>query len=175
MFSSDIQLWHMLLMVLVGVGAAFINSVAGGGSILSLPIMIFTGIPTLAAHGTNRFGLIFGSLGSFLELNKKSQLGPSLLTAMLLPVCMGSLLGALLAVRMSADFLNLLLAVVIILVAFKVGDNKHFEVGPKSPPEFTGFNPMLLFLVGFYGGFIQVGTGIIMMYAFSRQKVQKIS
>jgi len=169
MFSSDIQLWHMLVMVFLGIGAAFINSVAGGGSILSLPFMIFTGIPTVMAHGTNRFGLIFGALGSFLDLKKRGQVNVSLIATMLLPVGLGSFMGALLAVRMSANFFNLLLAIVIILVALNIGKREPSD--PTMPPgNFPKkFNTALLLFVGFYGGFIQVGTGLVMMYAFSRK------
>lgn len=157
----------MIIMLCLGVAAAFINSVAGGGSILSLPFMIFTGIPTVMAHGTNRFGLVFGSLGSFLDFRKKGQVNLSLIATMLLPVGLGSFFGTLLAVRIPADLLNFILAVVIILLVFNI-DYKGHSISKLNLTHSIKFHPALLFFVGFYGGLIQVGAGIVMMYVFSR-------
>jgi len=170
MFSSDIQLWHLIIVVFLGIAAAFINSVAGGGSILSLPFMIFTGMPTVMAHGTNRFGLIFGSFASYKFLKSKGHLTGTAIKSAIVPVAIGTLCGTMLAVSIPSRIFNGILAVAILIIPFKLRFSEEVSKFPDSLdqnyPRPHSF--ILFFLVGLYGGFIQVGTGLIMMYVFSR-------
>ena len=141
----------------VGCAASMLNSIAGGGSVFSLPVMIFLGLPPTIANGTNRIGLIVGNLSSAYNLHKHGYLNKKILLQLSMP----SLLGA---------FAGVFLAIAIALVAIMSGLKKDvLGKPPKEPPErctkmgFLGF-----FLVAIYGSIVQVGVGFLQIFALRR-------
>ena len=84
---------------ILGAVVSLINSIAGGGSTLSLPIMIFLGLPATVANGTNRIGLIIGNFSSAYNLARHGYLNKKIFFQLLLPTFFGALLGACFLVR----------------------------------------------------------------------------
>ena len=150
---------------LVGLLAGFINIMAGGGSVLTLGMMILMGIDPQVANGTNRVALVAESFAGILSFKKrlKNNIFDSLqLSLWTIP---GALLGAFYAVEIPAEWfqrilvLVILFVVVTILFPFKLPQEETSEGYPKL------FYVSLVF-IGFYGGFIQAGIGFVIMVCF---------
>ncbi|NOZ61348.1 MAG: sulfite exporter TauE/SafE family protein [Calditrichaeota bacterium] len=158
------ELIKISLLFLLGIVAGFINVMAGGGSTLTLPMLIFLGLDGAVANGTNRVAILVQNLSAVLSFKQEnfSQFKTSLkLAAFTLP---GAIIGALVAVSISNDLFKKILGMIIIGVVITM-------VVPRAKKDFgseTGnYKPYLLypalFGVGFYGGFIQAGVGFLIM------------
>jgi uncharacterized membrane protein YfcA len=161
----DFGFWQYLLVFLVGIVAAFLNAVAGGGSAISLPLLIFLGMPPSMANGTNRVGVLFGNFSSFWSLRKGGFYDAVLFKRIFLPTSIGALLGSYLGVDIPDAVFKFLVALVLIWVVIGV------QLIPKQPTITKPFSPLTCWLaffgIGFYGGFIQVGVGFILILAIN--------
>ena len=158
------ELTKLVLLFLLGSFAGFMNVMAGGGSTLTLPMLIFLGLDSSLANGTNRIAILIQNLSAIISFKQEhfSQFKTSLkLAAFTLP---GAIIGAMVAVNISNELFKRILGIVMIGVIFTL-------VIPKSKLKNlqadANFNPWLvypaLFGIGFYGGFIQAGVGFIIM------------
>lgn len=156
-----------LLLFFTGVLASFINVTAGGGSSLSLPALIFLGVDPSVANGTNRLAILLqnASASASFRNEKVYQTRDSVIYALL--TIPGAILGAYYATRISDDLFRKVLAVVMIgvVVSLLIPKSKIREGVEKrfSWLIYPGF-----VLLGFYGGFIQVGIGILIMALIQR-------
>lgn len=163
--------WELLIALGLGVLVAVLNSLAGGGSSFSLPGFIFMGLPAGVANGTNRFGLIWGNIMSFYGLYRKGKFNIKVFKPLVIPILLGAALGAYAAVFIPDSLFEGFLALVLLTVA---GMNIWHLLQAQSPSQEAQVQSMskwgfLVFMgVGFYGGFIQVGVGFVMIYAFSK-------
>ena len=164
----DILTW--LGFFAVGFGASLLNSIAGGGSVFSLPVMIWLGLPPTVAHGTNRVGLIGGNLSSAWNLYRHGYLNKKVLMQIFWPSVLGTLAGLPFLLTLSDDVFKAILAVAIALVAIMGSLKKDvFGKPPEQPPEkgsikgFIGF-----FLIAIYGCIVQVGMGFVQIFALRR-------
>lgn len=153
-----------------GIVVSFINSISGGGSVLSLPILILLGLPAAVANGTNRIGVLCGSLGSLIGFRSHGKFLPKLTWQVGWPAAIGALVGSLLAVRLPDKFFNPILAVVVLFVVFMTIKRHRVSVPSTEVPILNhGWVALLAYTgIGFYGGFIQAGSGLIMIYVFGR-------
>ncbi len=159
------------LLVLAGVAVSFINSVSGGGSILSLPLLMWLGLPAAEANGTNRLGVWVGSLGAVFGFRKHGYFQPDLIVKVGVPGLVGSLFGALTGVFLPDTLFRPVLGVVIAWIVFETVRTHRRPSAERTGPAFlrTGIGPFLVYAaIGFYGGFLQAGVGLLMMYGFSR-------
>jgi uncharacterized membrane protein YfcA len=159
---------HFKLLLLFGAGsiAGFINVNAGGGSSLSLPVLIFLGLDGALANGTNRIAIFLQNIFAVASFRhqKVHQFKQSFkLTVWTLP---GAIIGALLAVRLSNLLFQRILGIIMIGIVFSI----ILSSKKKKNTEITANNKQwmvypALFGIGFYGGFIQVGVGFLLMAA----------
>ncbi len=175
---NDLNILHLLLILIIGAAAGFINVLAGGGSFLTLPLMIFLGLPPNVANGTNRVAIIMQnvfSVGSFIH--KKVNPGRFAVKATLCAVP-GGILGAWLATIVSDDQFRTSLAVFMILMSlftlfFKQGEGQD----PLNPHAYSGswiIPGLAYFLVGIYGGYIQAGVGFLIITVLLLQNINLV-
>ncbi|MFY0686867.1 MAG: sulfite exporter TauE/SafE family protein [Cyclobacteriaceae bacterium] len=159
------SIWEGLLLIAVGIGAGFINTVAGGGSLITLPILIFMGLPSAMANASNRVAIFFQNIFSVQGFRSKGVFVYPYSIWVALSAMAGAVLGAQIAVDMSSELFNRILAIimiiVIILTVFKPGF-KADGVELFSKKKNT-ISIILFFGVGVYGGFIQAGIGFLMI------------
>lgn len=158
---------YLELLILFGVGvvAGVINIMAGGGSSLTLPALIFLGLDSATANGTNRVGILIQSIFATLSFRKEKITGLNLslrLAAFTIP---GAILGALLAVRMTDKWFEIILGVIMIGIIFTmlIPQSKNLVTSDQGQKTWLVYPAM--FAIGFYGGFIQVGVGFLIMAA----------
>jgi len=157
---------HLLLLFGVGTLAGFINVMAGGGSSITLPILIFLGLDSALANGTNRVALIIQNISAITSFKqeKYSQFPQSLkLSALTLP---GAVIGAIVATRIDNLLFQKILAVVMIgiMITIVMPDRKNKAISAGSGRQSPWIYPAMM-AIGFYGGFIQVGVGFLFMAA----------
>ncbi len=155
-----------LLLYGVGVLAGFINVMAGGGSTLTMPTLIFLGLDSAAANGTNRVALFIQNIAavSSFQAEKNYRFKQVFIyAAWTLP---GAVIGALAAVRIEHELFQKILGAVIIGVMLTVlFPQLKSSQKPDSEKRSWLIYPAL-FGIGFYGGFIQAGVGFLIMAAF---------
>jgi uncharacterized membrane protein YfcA len=163
-------LWTYPVLFLAGIAVSFINSVSGGGSTLSLPLLIFLGLPAATANGTNRLGILLGSMSSLLAFRSQGIFLPRLALRTGGPAMLGALAGSLIAVRLPDRMFNPILACVVLFVAGMTFRGHRVPEDAGQAPALRGDALALLAYlgIGFYGGFIQAGSGLIMIFAFTR-------
>lgn len=156
-----------LLLTGVGVIAGFLNVMAGGGSAISLPLLIFLGLDGALANGTNRLAVFIQTIASIVSFRQEKffEFKASLkLAAFALP---GAVAGAVLAVRIGDVLFQRVLAVFIfaILLTVIIPGSKRTAAVAASPPKHGWLIYPTMLLIGFVGGFHQVGIGFLMIGA----------
>jgi len=165
-----LALWQIPLLFVVGIVASFLNSLSGGGSTISLPILISLGIPPTMANGTNRVAIWAGNLGSVATLRKAGYYQRGVIRQIALPVLMGAGIGAFFAVKMTDSIFRVVLACALIFVVI-ASNQKRKTAAPRPQGEAlkAGWVTWLVFFgVGFYGGLVQVGVGFILIFALTK-------
>jgi uncharacterized membrane protein YfcA len=153
-----------LILFSVGLISGVLNVIAGGGSSLTLPVLIFLGLETADANGTNRIGLIFQNISAILsfEQSRVNDFRSSLLYSLFtLP---GAILGALASIRIGDELFQKLLSIILLFIILSMFLNPAQGRQEKSRPA-KWWTYFALFGIGFYGGFIQVGVGFLIMAA----------
>jgi uncharacterized membrane protein YfcA len=157
--------WQLALLAATGVAAGFLNVVAGGGSLLSVPMMLFLGLPGPVANGSNRISIIAQNVVAVRTFLRRgfSDFRLSLtLTACAIP---GAVLGALVGVELSGEWFDRVLALimigVLVLMQFDSGGSR--AVRPPMTRRRLWAGHALMFGAGAWGGFIQIGVGFILM------------
>jgi uncharacterized membrane protein YfcA len=159
--------WYMIL-ALIGIGlvTGFMNTLAGGGSALSLPMLMFLGLPANVANGTNRIAILLQSIVGVNTFYKRKVLDYKTDYKLTVPAVAGSLLGALFAVEIDETILRKVIAalmiVMLLMVIFKpeVWVKEHAGKVEAKP---TILQYIIFFFIGFYGGFIQMGVGFFLL------------
>ena len=158
------ELWHYPLLAAVGVLAGFINVMAGGGSLLTMPMMIFMGFSPATANGTNRVALLAQNIVAVTGFRNKGFSDFRLSLTLALCTLPGAVAGAFAAIWISPIWFKRLLALVMIgvLISLFRGGPKGGEGGPVGATRKIAAH-LGMVGVGFYGGFIQAGVGFLVM------------
>ena len=155
---------------ILGAVVSLINSIAGGGSSLSLPIMIFLGLPPTVANGTNRIGLIIGNISSVVNLAKHGYLDMKLFRQLLLPSLIGAFIGVFFLISIGDKAFQAVIAIAICLVVVMSRLRKDiFGKPPATPPEKLTLGGAIGFaLVSIYGCIVQIGVGFVQIFSLTR-------
>ena len=161
-----LELHEVLLLFGAGIFAGFINTMAGGGSLLTLPLMIFLGLPPAVANGTNRIGIVISSLSATMGYRSKHVSTHPFSLYLGVVALFGALIGAKIAIDIRGDLFNRILAIIMIVVVmtmvFKPKFSTHEAVERlQGRPLFISL--IAFFFIGIYGGFINAGIGFIIM------------
>jgi len=157
---------QMLLLAGLGVVAGILNVLAGGGSLMTLPVLIFMGLPAPVANGTNRIAILCQNIVAVGGFKSKGVFPAKLALLCTVPALIGSIIGAQLAIDISEElFKQILAAVMIGVIILMVFDpNKRLKVDEQHmTPLRTAMLLFSFFLIGIYGGFIQAGVGFLIM------------
>lgn len=185
--------WHPLVLLAVGCAGGFVNVMAGGGSLLTMPAMVLMGMPGPAANGTNRVAILAQSVASTASFVRQGLSNFRL--SMTLAACAvpGTILGAYCGTHLVGVWFNRVLALVMLgVMAVMMDDGRRRRLlarqSPSAAPEqadsdaaaptpATG-GPVgpgrvalahaLMVAVGFYGGAIQAGVGFLIMAIMHR-------
>lgn len=152
----------------VGILVGFINTLSGSGSLISLPVLMFFGLDANMANGTNRISILMQTITGILAFKKQNLLDLRVCLILSIPVILGSLPGAYLGAVIDTQLLEKIIGVIFILMIFLILKNpkswdKNIDEHILRKLKFTDF--IVFFIIGFYGGFIQAGVGLFMIFA----------
>ncbi len=160
--------WQLPALAAVGFVSGFLNILAGGGSLLTLPLLIFLGLPATVANATNRVGILCQNIFSLGAFRRHGVLPLKLALICTAPSLMGSYLGALWAVDIDDRLFQRLLAGIMIGVLIII----LWDPAKRLQGKEMHFTPLRLtvllvsfFFIGIYGGFVQAGVGFIIIPA----------
>jgi len=159
--------WYLYpAVVAAGFVAGFINTLAGSGSLVSLPLLIFAGLPANVANGTNRVAILLQNVVAVdgFRRNKLFDLRGALWLGA--PAVIGAVLGAQIAVNLDEALLRrtigALMVVMLVVILLQPRRWLHGQLEKISAaPNWKQL--ILFFLIGIYGGFIQAGVGIFLL------------
>jgi uncharacterized membrane protein YfcA len=155
-----------------GLVAGWVNVVAGGGTLLSLPVLALSGLPPMAANATSRLGVLSQSLSATLVWQRKGAI-PWKLALRLLPVSLvATLAGAEAAALMQTELAGRVLAIIFAALALLTAADAFGLISPPAASASDGSSRPVTYAVfgaiGLYGGAIQAGVGLLYAYAAYR-------
>lgn len=154
------------LLVLGGLAAGVVNTLAGGGSLLTVPLLTFVGLPGTLANGSNRVGILIQNGVASWGFWREGVPGLRHAAPLVLPVAVGALIGAYGISRVDDAVFERIFGVVmlVLLVPTLRGATRGAATPRHLPPALRA---LLFFAIGLYGGAIQAGVGILLIYGIS--------
>jgi hypothetical protein len=160
---------QLAILVAGGFAAGVINTLAGGGSLITVGLLVFLGLPGTVANGTNRIGVLVQNVTSAWRFRAEGVSGFAGASGALAPMIVGSLIGAYGISRVTPEAFERLFGVVMLLLLVPMLRPSKRNAGPDSrPPWSPTVRALVFFGIGLYGGAIQAGIGIFVVFALSR-------
>lgn len=168
---TDITFTYAILLLMTGFFAGIINTLAGGGSNLTLPALMVMGMPAEVANATNRVGVLMQSIVAIFGFKKHGKLESDDKIPILIPTIIGGMLGAVGAAYAPTGWIKplllgtmLLMALVILIKPTMIAPELGTAVNKVSR---TPSSWWWLGIAGFYGGFVQAGVGFVLLAALA--------
>ena len=159
--------WYIYpILVAAGFACGFINILAGSGSLITLPVLIFIGLPVNVANGTNRVAILFQNIVGVSRFQKSGLLDLKTGLMLALPAVAGGVVGAQIAVNLDEQTMRLTIGglMIVMLATLLIRPKRWLEgKGGKIAGKLTISRAFIFFLIGIYGGFIQAGVGIFLL------------
>lgn len=156
----DLSLLSFILLFLTGLVAGFVDSIAGGGGLISLPVLLSVGMPPQLALGTNKLQGSFGTLASSITFIRKGTVKLNESAHGIVFTFMGAVLGAWSIQQIDAGFIQHIIPVMLLFVFFYTLFSRELGTRPGHPKMNTNLFFTLFGLgLGFYDGFFGPGTG----------------
>ena len=158
--------YHYLLLVVVGFIVGFINTVAGGGSLISLPILIFLGLPPSVANGTNRIAIVIQNAIGVAGFRSKGVSTFPFNIYLGVSALFGAIIGAQIAVDIKGETFNRILAIIMIVVVAIIVFRpkiKAEQLQERLTGKYLWLGMLAFFFIGIYGGFINAGIGFVIL------------
>ncbi len=159
--------WYYALLLGGGLLAGLINTLAGNGSAITLSILILSGMPANVANATNRVGALVQTITAVLSLKRSARTKFLFKDSawFLVPAVLGSVIGAFFAVDVDPLLLKRIIGVIMaaLLLTMIYKPSKWARATNVSSSHKTVLNWILIFLVAVYGGFLQMGIGIMLL------------
>ena len=158
------------LLILVGFIAGIINILAGGDSLLTLPMLIFLGLPPHIANGTNRVAIIIQNIFAVKGFQSKGIKTYPFSLYLAIPATIGAIIGAIVGIKIEGELFNKILGIVMLVIVIymvlksnKISKNNIERIKGK----YFWLSIIAFFFIGLYGGFIQAGVGFIILFTLS--------
>jgi uncharacterized membrane protein YfcA len=158
---------EVAILIAGGLAAGVVNTLAGGGSLISVPLLVLIGLPGTVANGTNRIGVFVQNLIAAWSFRAQGVSGVAGASKVVVPVCIGSLIGAFTVARLDDATFQRIFGLVMLIDLIPM----LRKPVPGSAHATNPWPPWLLFAVflgiGAYGGAIQAGVGLLMVGALN--------
>jgi len=156
----------IIILICSGIIVGFINTLAGGGTVISLSVFIFLGLPPLVANGTNRVAVVFQNATAVVYFQKNKLISWRKIIHFAIPVIIGSISGAAIAGLISSKLFLYIFAGAVILFGIAMifnPDRFLYERTELVNRNISVWQYVIYFLLGIYGGFVHVGIGYLFL------------
>lgn len=167
---NSLEIHQGIILILIGLVAGVINTLAGGGSNLSLPALMMYGLPADIANATNRVSVLMQSITATRGFHKHDKIDFSEVKDSFLPLLFGGLVGAITASYLNVELLKPILLGTMIAVSLWVvlkSDTKAEKQSKRKSCFDSKLGLLATFIAGFYGGFVQAGVGFVLIATFA--------
>jgi len=163
----DFDVFSYTFMFIVGCLAGIVNTLAGGASIFTLSTLLFFNLPVTLANGTNRLGILVQNFTGSYTSYKGGKLNFRKSLRFIIPSLLGAVIGARLAVKINEEMLEIVVGVLMlgVLILMMLNPKRKYKVGSQEKKMNKWLNFAIFFAIGFYGGFVQAGIGLIILVA----------
>jgi len=159
--------WYItLLIIAAGFIAGFINTLAGSGSLITVPLLMFIGLPANVANATNRVMLIFSTVVGVASFKQQKVFKLKENIWLTVPAIVGAIIGAKIAVNINELIMTRIIGGLMVFLLFTIiyKPQKWLkEVSENTESKFSVWQYIVMFFVGLYGGFIQIGVGVFLL------------
>ena len=147
----------------IGFIAAIINVIAAGGSFLTLPLLLFLGLPATLANGTNRVGVLAQNVSAVMGFHRHQVLPLKWSLQVSVPAVIGAAIGVWAALNVPELAFRRILSIVMLTMTLGTLLHKSLKGAPRAEPQRAWHWSMVIgfFLMGLYGGFLQAGVGFL--------------
>lgn len=154
---------ELTLLAVAGVASGALNVVAGGGSFLILPILLFMGLPASLANGTNRVGVLAQNVSAVIGFHRHNVLPLRWALGVSVPAVAGAALGVWGALNVPEIAFRRILSIVMLAMTLGTLLHRSLQGAPRAEPQRAWHPTMVVgfFFMGLYGGFIQAGVGFL--------------
>ncbi len=155
-----------LLLIGVGFVAGFVNTIAGGGTLLTMPVLILMGLPSSVANGTNRVAILIQTAIGVKGFQSKNVTTYPFSLYLGISALLGSLIGAQIAVDIKGDTFNKILSIIMVLVVVMILVSPKMQLSEmieRTTGKYLYISIIVFFFLGIYGGFINAGIGFMML------------
>lgn len=154
-----------VILIVSGVLVGFINTLAGGATIISMTTFMALGMPVIVANGTNRIAVVLQNLTSSANFFHKKMLDTRLGLKLSVPAIIGNILGSQLAATVNEEVFRICLAVVLFAVlGFMVlSSDKRLKGDGSKVFKVRPIHYFWFFVIGFYGGYVYIGLGYLIL------------
>lgn len=161
--------WEMIALMGIGTLAGFVNVLSAGGSMLTLPVLMLLGLPAQEANGTNRVTIALQSLSAVAGFRRAGASHFRLGLLLSLPATLGAVIGSWLALQVSdALFETVLVVVMAVSAIMLLLPQPTLATHSLISGRRRGAALVAMVLIGLYGGFIQVGVGVLFVVVLYR-------
>lgn len=167
------ELWQFAILVAGGFTAGIINTIAGGASMLTVPLLVLAGVPGNTANGSNRLGVIASSTTASLEFHRKGVKSREHLWRVLPSVVVGSLCGSLLVSQLSDTAFERIFGILMVPLLILAVRKPKVQQSEKGWPLWL--TVIVFFAIGLYGGAFQAGIGLLLIVALSRSGLDLVT
>lgn len=166
---------HVVLLLGGGFLAGIINTMAGGGSLLTVPLLVFADVPGNAANGSNRVGVLAGSMSATDTFRRLGVAGWAGIGRILVPTVVGALVGSVLISQLTDEHFERVFGLVMIPI-LALSLIKPDPQKLQNRPQWSWWvTTVVFFAVGIYGGSIQAGIGLILIVALTRAGIDIVT
>jgi len=169
-YGRRVRIEAVALLAVGGLVAGVVNTLAGGGTLLTVPLLTMLGLPSPVANGTNRVGILLQNAAAAWSFAALGVAGLREATPLLLPTALGALLGAWGVNQLPAAIFDRVFGVLMLLLlvpTLRVGSAASQASGPVRAPLHPAVRAAMFFGIGAYGGAFQAGVGVLLISALS--------
>lgn len=153
----------IFMLIVSGIAVGIINTLAGGGSIITMTLFMALGLPITDANGTNRIAVLLQNFTASITFMRKRMLDIKNGLLLSIPVIIGNIAGSLVATNIDERIFKICFGVVLLVIlAYMIFDNhKRFHGGQRM--EIRPIHYLWFLIIGFYGGYIYIGLGYLIL------------
>lgn len=158
--------WYLYpLIILAGFFAGFINTLAGSGSLITLPLLMFLGLPANIANGTNRIAILLQNVVGVSSFSRQKILNFKTSLNLVIPAVIGSVIGAEIAVDINEEIMEKTIGGLLLFMFFFIllRPSRWLREQQSKASVPYWLQVIIFFLIGMYGGFIQAGVGFFLL------------
>ncbi len=156
--------WNIVIILVVsGIIVGIINTLAGGGSVITMTMFTALGLPIGIANGTNRIAVLMQNFGATVTFFAKRMVNVRSGLLLSIPVIIGNIAGSLVAMRINETIFKICFGVILLIILLYIIFDNRIKIKEGHNVKIKPLHYLWFLLIGFYGGYIYIGIGYLIL------------